>query len=939
MNNRPGRSIAGCAFIMASLCHTQPIRAESIRVPQWPLRNGDFSMVGGRAGAVPMAQMYWQQYSASGERSFSVEPPAGEIANFDADNPPAAAVITTTKAGNGNWRQTFPLEKGEYRLSADVWGTAGGKAYISIAETSRPHRLIDVTEAKQTITCPVTAPGGEVTVSLGSLAPGTVKFANVKIEATKLASSVIPTENPVAIGGIVLPPRPTPAEQWACYQLQHFTNRITGRIPGLKGRDPVFPRRLVYIGRAAREELKRLKGLPVDSYLVGSTGKAIVLAGNSDEATLYAVFDFLKQQGCRWITPGAAGEVIPKKTKLVYAPLRKEVPQFDVRGGLVSYSNFSSIGEQTFVNVDDHFDWAVRNRQNVVWLAYGKTSDMGAHRGHGWIQAMNHSYNLTIAPGEKYFQDHPDWYPLVKGVRMAKDKNGAHTQLCVSSQGLRDYTVKLALEYFKNNPNSKVFAMNPNDGVSFWCECDKCKALDGSTINWSRNGIDQLAMTDRALSYANYVAEKIAKIYPGHLVEMYAYGCTREPPLNTRVQKNVLIHYAYWGGPLNKPFMYEAEPNRFQEYRLHLDGWKKMGARKLIHYNYLDWYHQDAPIFWSNNIVEVMKGLKQQYNFMGRLGETETPIEASPVFYAVMTQADWNPNFDYKTVIKDVCEKFYGKAAATMFKYNMLMDDAVMMSTAWKEKDWIPQNQFEFSMALLDDGNKLLEEADMQAAEDAVVRQRIAQARFSHAYLTYIRALGEPRMNLDTYTKGYEAFLRANDIRRVLGVRVLWPTFRDLQSFKIAPMLGAGSHVQDLPIEWKFKTDPADDGQKDEWFKTQPDGSWRSISTDKAWTAQGIDHHGVAWYSVQFKLSAEDVKSKLALYFAAVDGYCDIYLDGVKIGEQKVDVSQMWDQPFRVNLLQNIAPNVSHTLMVRVLKENFAAGIWKPVTLIKAEEP
>jgi hypothetical protein len=304
-----------------------------------------------------------------------------------------------------------------------------------------------------------------------------------------------------------------------------------------------------------------------------------------------------------------------------------------------------------------------------------------------------------------------------------------------------------------------------------------------------------------------------------------------------------------------------------------------------------------------------------------------------------MSGADWNTKIDYRAVMKDVCYKFYGKASASMYAYNKLMDDAVMTSEEWKVKDWIPQNQREFSMPLLDEGRTLLNKADAEAQGDEVLVKRIAQARLAHAYLTYIRALGEPKMTLEIYNQGYAAFREANDLRRIYNLMVWWPTFRDLQTFKIAPLAGDGSHIEDLPVEWKFKTDPTDTGQKDEWFKTAPDATWRTMKTDSSWTAQGLDYHGVAWYSTPLQIPQTAEKLKVALYFGAVDGYCDVYLDGVKIGEQKQSPDQMWDQPFRIELPPTVDPIRQHQLMVRVLKNNFAAGIWKPVSLIKADTP
>ena len=66
-----------------------------------------------------------------------------------------------------------------------------------------------------------------------------------------------------------------------------------------------------------------------------------------------------------------------------------------------------------------------------------------------------------------------------------------------------------------------------------------------------------------------------------------------------------------------------------------------------------------------------------------------------------------------------------------------------------------------------------------------------------------------------------------------------------------------------------------------------------------------------------------------------MDGYADVYLDGVKIGEQKKPPSMMWKNPFAVPLAADgLARDGKHRLVVRVKKEQATAGIWKPVHIV-----
>ena len=153
-----------------------------------------------------------------------------------------------------------------------------------------------------------------------------------------------------------------------------------------------------------------------------------------------------------------------------------------------------------------------------------------------------------------------------------------------------------------------------------------------------------------------------------------------------------------------------------------------------------------------------------------------------------------------------------------------------------------------------------------------------------------------------------------------------------------------GVNLFSLPYEWQFKKDPGDIGLTQQWFTSGPDSTWGRIRTDRSWRQQteGRNYYGVAWYGIDFQIPPttaqlkefSDDNGRLLLRFAAVDGFADIYLDGKKIGEQKQNLDYMWDQPFTIALPPDFDPAAPHTLMVRVKKDIYAAGIWQRVSII-----
>ena len=923
--------------------------AEEIR--KWPLKNGDFSTaqghgVKGELGGLPSG---WSLHSESGRHKCAMG--AAEFLR------PAGTIVSTVEAGRGVLVQEVFLLAGDYQLAVEVMeeGYSKGSGDIELSVTAGDKRLVGeqirVGNSWAKLTLDVSVPAGEASIGLACIGPAgnAVKFRSAELTVKRLESSPVPLADGRRLGGVVLAENADLAEQYACYELQRYIYRMTGAMPGLLGRDGVHDGVLIRLGQTAGPEvLSKLEPLATDSYVTQAADGEIVLAGNSGRGTLYAVYDFLQQQGCRWVMPGELGEVVPKRDSLSCGRNKLESPDYECRGFMILTQDFYPTGGQgswRYIDFDAYSDWFVRNRLNAIWYAGTESYDLGAHRGHGWVQLLNHSYNSVIAPHSEFFQEHPQWYPLVNGRRMPECNLSPNfpNQLCVSNQALRDYTVDLVLEYFRNNPAGRAFPLNPMDGPSFWCECDECKALDPPGIDWSDHVSKGhvAGMSDRALNYANEVAQRVTQVYPDKYIEMYAYGYTLDPPVQEKAHPNVLIKYANLSGgrgtgPLGESIMAENVPI-WQDWRRTLDGWKNANAH-LAFYCYLEWEHPDVTLLWFYNTVDLLKNLNRQYGFLALMGETENDQYGSVMLYNILARAVWDVDTDYREVIRDICDAFYGPAANDMYEYNIKMSDAINQSQAWREEGWRPNHHLDLSLEVLAQGQAMLDRARAKLQADKILLKRLAYAQFGHACLTLTRAVSEKNKTAASADAARKAFDTANALREQYGIMVKIPTVGQLESFYYPAITGDVALA--LPEIWCFKQDPQDIGISQGWFKdTQEQESWTEISTFQEWTGQpaGMEYHGVGWYKVDFVLPADmKVQSDLVLRFGAVDGYATVYLDGHKIGEQTADVGMMWDKPFTVELPANIDKTATHHLVVRVRKDDFAAGIWKPVVIAKA---
>ena len=99
------------------------------------------------------------------------------------------------------------------------------------------------------------------------------------------------------------------------------------------------------------------------------------------------------------------------------------------------------------------------------------------------------------------------------------------------------------------------------------------------------------------------VAERVSKVYPDRLVEIYIYGSYRKPP--EYVHPNVLVNFCFHpSAPLNRPLLDTSIRFNRETVVNCLDGWQKAGAKQFEMYDYGEFFHMERPFFWFYSVVE-----------------------------------------------------------------------------------------------------------------------------------------------------------------------------------------------------------------------------------------------------------------------------------------------------------------------------------------------
>jgi beta-galactosidase/beta-glucuronidase len=142
--------------------------------------------------------------------------------------------------------------------------------------------------------------------------------------------------------------------------------------------------------------------------------------------------------------------------------------------------------------------------------------------------------------------------------------------------------------------------------------------------------------------------------------------------------------------------------------------------------------------------------------------------------------------------------------------------------------------------------------------------------------------------------------------------------------------------LQVLERGWMFRTDPNNVGTRESWQVAPPVDAWTPAVAGLTWQEQGFgEYKGVAWYRREFTNPAADPGNRTILFFDAVDGSVEVFLNGTKIGSRPLGPKgEGWDQAFYFDITDHMAAGKRSALALRVDKTEGVAGLTKSVKIL-----
>lgn len=432
------------------------------------------------------------------------------------------------------------------------------------------------------------------------------------------------------------------------------------------------------------------KDIGEEGYIIDITTDEVSITGGGEAGIVYGTYYFLKKCGCRFSAPGPNGEFIPRQDCIeIEEEQITRKPQLWYRG-MQAYCRYAP---ETML---ESFDWMAKNGFNYIMyspLPEGVSETSNAvdpetgsltrvqRYTNQWFREnflaeiikrglkldMGH-HNLPFwLPSEKYFADHPEWYPLFEGKR--RDK---FWQLCVctTNQEAVAEIIKNIKTFIEKNPEVKIVGVIPEDGANSYCQCEKCKEFDGTNdlpraqhTHRSPDGENKLIIR-RYATLLNQIAEALEGDFPEVKIGSAAYVDLQWPPRDVKLHRNVLPWVAiYWrcgAHPLAKDSCYM---NSF--FFDILEQWQSAHPGKFILYEYyMGMNSQRAlPYPMARIICEEWPRLKKLGIGGATLQSFSRNYGVYGLNYLAFAESGWNDKVDYDVLLDDYLLGMFGAAA------------------------------------------------------------------------------------------------------------------------------------------------------------------------------------------------------------------------------------------------------------------------------------
>ena len=441
-----------------------------------------------------------------------------------------------------------------------------------------------------------------------------------------------------------------------------------------------------------------------------------IIAGDNPRSVLLSVYEYLRQNGCRWLFPGVDGEYIPMQD---IVPVKyRHKPSCRYRGwcnegaefqhSMIETIDFTpKVGNNVYMmefripaayyksyyshalNTEHRNPEPISDMQVLQWKRQCESEiakrDLQFHDiGHGWTadpfgvdtarcwEQVDDSYitdenraMLALTKLKRYRANgEPDKkaienQPLARGLWNGQPLN---TNFCMSNPKARKKFVDYVADYAENHSNSTYLHLWLADATNNHCECEECCKKD--TSDWYMVLMNEC---DRELTKRNL---------PTRLV-FIVYVDTTWPPITEKIENPE--RFTLLLAPITRKYTMtlpehgvkkqtvpykrnqNVMPADLEEYFAYFLEWKKMWKGANLSYEYHFWRHQAydlSGIVLADRINEDVKVYKE-YDVNGII-EDGSQRSFFPTGFAFYTYA--RTLFDTSLTTDEIAEDYFSYA-------------------------------------------------------------------------------------------------------------------------------------------------------------------------------------------------------------------------------------------------------------------------------------
>ena len=424
---------------------------------------------------------------------------------------------------------------------------------------------------------------------------------------------------------------------------------------------------------------------PELASIIRRTGDELYIGGVGDGVS-QAVTYVLESLGCRYLFPGKAGKVIPKREKVVLDDIALDyVPRLKVRLVKVPVTGNRKVNAGLMAYGFEPSEYAKLERAKVdrpgnrgFWQWHGVNAGRIVKTDSPTFQGSvlaGHQYGGYYA---KYAKEHPEWFALQNtGSREQETNSGP--RLCTSNMQLREQIAKDTIAVFAANPGRQGASIcMPDGGYMTYCMCDECRKLDPANSpvsrgylyrsrekphSWDKHPYSYVSLSDRMLDFSNDLQRRVRKAFPGKHVVQFVYSNYQLPPVKLKPDPDIVF--------FNVAGNY-ADAKRFPALRKTLAGWLSfgnptvwrpnclagLGGGNRYPVNYGRLFFDDISDFKANGVVGVS------------LDCCSADYSAAGFMFYMIAKAMTNPDrLDYDMIAEDWCRAGFGKASDEIADY------------------------------------------------------------------------------------------------------------------------------------------------------------------------------------------------------------------------------------------------------------------------------